>query len=157
MMSDIKKLLIAAVGTQLLLGCAIDFNGLTSGAENSTTSSNAPNPSATPTGALSVSSGLDFGSVAVGSSSSLTWTLTNSGTADLTSISFGYLPTELVRDTSVANDCGTTLVPGASCHFKLTFTPSATGAFSASFLIDYYTTGVSGMSNYFRTMTGTGI
>ena len=67
---------------------------------------------------------LTFPSQQVGSSSAArTATLTNSGNAAL---SISSLP--VTGDYSQTNNCPTTLAPGSSCTFNITFTPIAAGA-----------------------------
>jgi sugar lactone lactonase YvrE len=68
-------------------------------------------------------SSLPFGAVAAGSSKTLSTTVTNLGTAALTSISAtvtGNDPGEFTFTTT----CGSTLAAGSSCTFSVTFTPT---------------------------------
>jgi Cep192 domain 4/Beta-propeller repeat len=74
-------------------------------------------------GAVSLSaSSLDFGSVAVGSTSTQTVTLTNPAQSplDISSIRAG-------GDYSETNTCGSVVNAGASCALSVSFTPSAPG------------------------------
>jgi hypothetical protein len=74
---------------------------------------------------------LNFGNVNLGTSSSpLTATLTNSGTAALALSSIGISGTNS-NDYSETNTCGTSLAIGATCMITVTFTPQATGSTSA--------------------------
>jgi hypothetical protein len=76
-------------------------------------------------------SSLDFGSVVVGSSSSLTATLTNAGNANLT------ISSVLVSGPgfSVSAGANTTLTPGQTAALDVTFTPAATGSAAGSITI----------------------
>ena len=67
---------------------------------------------------------LGFGTVAVGSSSSLSLTLLNNGTAPITGIALA-----ITGDYSIAVPCAVTaLAAGGSCSVTLTFAPSAAGS-----------------------------
>lgn len=76
---------------------------------------------------------IDFGSVAVGSSSAAqTFTIKNTGTADLTGIAItkdGANPGDFTADTT---GMSATVTAGSSTTFTVTFTPGATGARSAA-------------------------
>ncbi len=72
-----------------------------------------------------------FGSVAVASAPTKTVTLSNPGNAVL-SISSIALTGPQSSDFKQTNTCGTAVVPGSSCTFTLTFTPSALGLRTAS-------------------------
>lgn len=84
---------------------------------------------------------LPFGPEAVGSNSGTqAITLTNTGTATLSSIVLtftqtnsytGSASTEFSDTTSPVTNCGGSLTPGSSCTITLTFTPGGTGARSA--------------------------
>jgi hypothetical protein len=66
---------------------------------------------------------LGFGSIAVGSSASLSLTLLNNGTAPITGIALA-----ITGDYSVAVPCAVTaLAAGGSCSVTIAFTPSAAG------------------------------
>jgi hypothetical protein len=74
---------------------------------------------------------LNFGNVNLGTSSSpLTATLTNSGTAALALSSIGISGTNS-NDYSETNTCGTSVPIGATCMITVAFTPQATGSTSA--------------------------
>ena len=67
---------------------------------------------------------LSFGTIALGSSSTLALTLTNTGTASINNLALA-----ISGDYSIAAPCPlTTLAPGSSCSVTITFTPTATGA-----------------------------
>jgi hypothetical protein len=97
-----------------------------------TSAGTSPNASATagngPTQFASITPNLPFGSVNVGSSSTLTATLTNTGATTLTMT----VPTAAsVTGTDfsfVSTDCTTSLSPSASCTIVVQFTPSANAA-----------------------------
>jgi Beta-propeller repeat/Abnormal spindle-like microcephaly-assoc'd, ASPM-SPD-2-Hydin len=76
---------------------------------------------------------LTFGNVLVGTSSSpMSLTLSNTGTAGLIFTSFVFGGTD-PGDFSETNNClDTTIAPGASCTVNVTFKPAATGARSAT-------------------------
>jgi hypothetical protein len=83
---------------------------------------------------LSASS-LSFGSVAVGaSSSSQTVTLTNNSSSAVTFSSIAVTGTN-ASSFIFANSCGTSLAAGANCTIHGHFTPSTTGALTASITI----------------------
>jgi hypothetical protein len=66
---------------------------------------------------------LNFGSIAVAASSNQTLTLTNTGTAPVSSLAF-----TLIGDYAITVPCNTTiLAPNASCITTITFTPTALG------------------------------
>ncbi|HEX8926888.1 MAG TPA: choice-of-anchor D domain-containing protein, partial [Terriglobales bacterium] len=88
-----------------------------------------------------------FGSVIVNKSSTAkSFTLTNNGEADLTvtSIAVG-------TDYSQTNNCGTSLVIGASCTVNVVFTPTAGGARNGTLTVT-----LSG-NTYTASLTGTGL
>jgi sugar lactone lactonase YvrE len=73
----------------------------------------------------------NFGNVTSGTTSTAqTFTLTNGGNAALT-ISGITLTGTNASDFAETTACGSTLAAGASCTIAVTFTPSATGSFSA--------------------------
>lgn len=75
---------------------------------------------------------LAYGPVAIGANSGTqTLTLTNNGTANLSSISLSFSggnTGDFSQTTSPATNCGTPLTPGSSCTITITFTPTAAGA-----------------------------
>jgi uncharacterized Zn ribbon protein len=74
--------------------------------------------------------GLDFGTVQVGTTSQLTSTITNTGTAPVTMSGFGGA---VAPPFNATQDCqGNTLNPGDSCHMYFDFTPTSAGPFSAT-------------------------
>ena len=75
-------------------------------------------------------SALDFGSIAVGSTSERSVNLTNTGgdTFGPITIFGGAIPTDEFSSTHFCT--GATLQPGGSCQIFYTFTPSAAGSFS---------------------------
>jgi hypothetical protein len=81
---------------------------------------------------------LAFGSVAENSSSTLSETISNTGTASLTitnfSITAGSPPFELAN-TGTCNLEGQSLNAGSSCTVAITFAPTATGPFSGTLSI----------------------
>ncbi len=123
-MISTRQLLFALAISHVLYGCAIEFldKDLVSKTENITLSM----------GAMSVSAGSNFGAVAVGSSSSITLTITNTGGTPVTSLMIGYFPPDTTRDSSVAGNCGTTLAAGDSCNMKFVYAPLAAGAMSGN-------------------------
>lgn len=74
---------------------------------------------------LQISPGaLTFGSIAVGSSASLSLTLSNTGSSPITGILLS-----VTGDYSITSNCGlTTLAPGGSCSVTIAFVPSVAGA-----------------------------
>ncbi len=67
-------------------------------------------------------------------SAPMTVTLANAGTSDL-AISSITISGVNGADFAASSTCGATLTPGASCAISITFTPTATGARSASLVI----------------------
>ncbi len=74
----------------------------------------------------------DFGTVIVGSSSTATFTLTNTGGQDSGTLSHSTSGGNAADFAVTGGDCGTTLAGGASCTVQVTFTPSANGAESTT-------------------------
>ncbi len=67
---------------------------------------------------------LNFGTIAIGSSDTLTLTLSNTGTAPINN-----LASAISGDYTIAAPCAlTTLAPGSSCSVTITFAPTATGS-----------------------------
>lgn len=99
--------------------------------------------------------GVDFGSVLEGSSGSLSFTLTNTGSVPLTQV---YARGNDATLTTASSGCGTqasplaSLAPGASCGITATWTPAALGAFSAA-VVAMNSTGVIAQ----KSVTGTGL
>ncbi|HRQ65585.1 MAG TPA: choice-of-anchor D domain-containing protein [Xanthomonadaceae bacterium] len=79
---------------------------------------------------------LDFGSLNIGASATLTATITNNGTADLDidSISTPAAPFSLVGGTCLPTPV--TLAPTESCTVMVQFAPVSGGSFNATILID---------------------
>ncbi len=77
---------------------------------------------------------LNYGSVTVGASSSLTLTVSNVGTSALTGLT-NTLSGLNAGDFVVNVPCAATLAAGTSCVETLTFTPAATGARAASLTV----------------------
>jgi hypothetical protein len=71
-------------------------------------------------------SSLKFGTVTVGSSETLTLTLTNVGGLPTSIEHVGFAGSDS-SDYTQTNSCGSTLAAKASCTFNVTFTPSASG------------------------------
>ena len=86
---------------------------------------------------ISVSStSLNFGSVAVGRSSSATLTAANSGSGDLAIRQIAISGENAVNFTTQDDGCtGTALPPGASCSLRVVFSPNSGGAKSATLSI----------------------
>lgn len=95
---------------------------------------------------------VDFGNRPIGNQSlpSLV-TLSNSGTGLLHISSISIAGSNLA-DFSQSNNCGSTVVAGASCTLQVSFTPSATGNSSASLLV----TDSAGGSPQSVSLTGSG-
>jgi len=85
-------------------------------------------------------------------SSSLPVTVTNTGNANLTSLSASIVGAN-IADFGQTNNCVVPLAPNATCTFNVTFTPQATGARSASLQL----TDNAGNSPQSVTLSGTGI
>ncbi len=108
-------------------------------------------PAASTPANLSVSpTSAAFGSATVGSSSATqAFTVSNTGTTGATGVAFtGTNNAEFVVS---GNGCGATLAGGASCSFNVKYTPTATGADSATLSIAYTSGTTVNIS-----MTGTG-
>jgi sugar lactone lactonase YvrE len=76
---------------------------------------------------------LAFGTVKVGTSKQLTTSITNKGTANITSISTTITGTNAANFT--VSSCPSSLAPKASCTYTVTFKPTATAAESATLTI----------------------
>ena len=80
---------------------------------------------------IAAPSALNFGNVAVGSSSTLSLTLSNVSTAPVDGLVFAA-----TKDFSVSTTCGiTTVNAGSSCSVSVTYTPSAIGAATGTLTI----------------------
>jgi hypothetical protein len=79
---------------------------------------------------------LAFGSVGIGSTASLTLTLTNAGSSTLTGIG-GAISGANAADFSVSTPCSTTvLTANSSCTLTVTFSPAATGSRTATLTLN---------------------
>jgi len=102
------------------------------------------------TGLTDGASTINLGSVALGSSSSaVTFTIKNTGDADLTGLSVGRF-TGNTGDFSNTQPASTTVAPSGSATFTVTFTPTATGSRSTEIRIS------SNVATFDITVTGTG-
>src|SRR5262245_2387613 len=79
---------------------------------------------------------LSFPSTYVGSSSSLTVTITNASSTTQTPNFSGGAPNDPTNFGGSQNCAGVPLDPGATCEFTYTFAPSSPGAHSSSTTID---------------------
>ena len=109
---------------------------ITDDATTSPQSLTVTSPNVLPPGALLAPSSLAFGNQSVGTTSpAQTVTLTN----PFNGVSLPLVingPPFITGDFSIArNLCGTTLAPGASCSFTITFAPTATGTRTGFFQI----------------------
>ncbi|MBU1189574.1 MAG: choice-of-anchor D domain-containing protein, partial [Gammaproteobacteria bacterium] len=75
---------------------------------------------------------IDFGAVLSGNSANASVQLSNAGTNDLTINGFNVPAPFSV----VSEDCGASLIPTASCTINLAFSPTSTGSFNASLVLD---------------------
>ena len=80
---------------------------------------------------------LNFGSVAVGSTSTQTVTLTNTDTISLSVGKIGILQSPLGKEFSVTNNCGRSLAAGAQCQLTVVFAPTVTGHASAKISVNF--------------------
>jgi phospholipase C len=89
------------------------------------------------TSASSNPSRLAFGSVNVGSSATLTSTLTNKGSSNLgiNGVTIGDTSYHNSPGYTQTNNCGSSLAPGASCTFSVTFAPTAVGSIPGVVLV----------------------
>jgi Abnormal spindle-like microcephaly-assoc'd, ASPM-SPD-2-Hydin/Beta-propeller repeat len=135
---------LASISPGLSCGFEMQFNPSVVGPEGAflTLTDNAPgNPhvlalvgiGAGPLALLSPSS-INFGSVPVGTTPSQGITLTNTGagTPTLQISSIGVSGNNVSEFPLSADTCPTSLAPGVSCGFSITFTPSAVGTFTAA-------------------------
>lgn len=101
---------------------------------NSSTSAGVSQTVTAPAVSLSPSN-LNFGSVSRGSSQTKSETITNTGTATLTNLSWSITGFSANQFTISSTTCGTapaTLQAGASCVINVTFRPTATGTQNAT-------------------------
>ena len=132
---------IVLVGSLLLVGC----QGFSS------KSSSSPSPTPTTTGSLSFGAqALDFGSVAAGSSKTLTLSVSNTGKTSV-NISSASVSTKYFSLTGPS--LPVTIAAGQSASLTLAFTPNAAGSFSATAAIG--SDASTAMTNI--TLSGTGI
>ncbi len=75
---------------------------------------------------------INFGSVPVGTTPSQAVTLRNTGNQTLLITNIGVAGNNIAQFPLSADTCSSSLSPGVSCGFSITFTPSATGTFSAT-------------------------
>jgi hypothetical protein len=75
---------------------------------------------------------ISFGSVPVGTSPSQAITLRNTGNQTLLITNIAVAGNNIAQFPLSADTCASSLSPGVSCGFSITFTPSATGTFSAA-------------------------
>jgi hypothetical protein len=75
---------------------------------------------------------VNFGSVPVGTTPSQTITLRNTGNQTLLITNIAVAGNNIAQFPLSADTCPSSLAPGVSCGFSITFTPSATGTFSAT-------------------------
>jgi hypothetical protein len=102
-------------------------------------------------GAVADTGSIDFGSVTLGSSAPLTFTITNPGTADLT----GLAVTGGTSEFTVSALSATTVTSGGpGATFTVTFTPSVTGPRTTTLQIASNVTGTKNL--YDITLTGIG-
>jgi hypothetical protein len=80
---------------------------------------------------------LNFGSVAVGSTSTQTVTLTNTDTISLPVGKIGIVQSPLGKEFSVTNNCGRSLAAGAQCQLTVVFAPTVTGHASAKISVNF--------------------
>ena len=134
----------------------VDFSPTVSGVASSTININyndglaaqTTSRAVTGTGALavlSISDGptYDFGERTIGSTTSKTFTITNTGSAQASSITGSSFSAPFSYAAGVAypgtgGTCGTTLNAGASCTVIVRFQPTAPGPFSATLTLGYY-------------------
>ena len=98
--------------------------------------------------------GFDFGTQAINTTSApQSMTFSNIGMVSWTGFTFGALSSEFAQN----NNCGVTLLPGASCTVNFTFTPTLAGVRKAS-LMGGFNIGNSNLGGAGGpTLTGTGV
>ncbi|MGN6242227.1 MAG: Ig-like domain-containing protein [Motilibacteraceae bacterium] len=92
----------------------------------------------------------DFGAVAVGTSKTLTFDVTNTGNVPI-KITLAKAPSGVFSSANPLAE-GLTLQPGAVVHQQVTFTPTTTGNVSATYAVDADT----GQGTQYEQLTGTG-
>jgi hypothetical protein len=80
---------------------------------------------------------LAFCDVAIGQSSTLSSTLTNTKTTTLSVGRIYVVPSAFGKEFSVTNNCGTSLAAGAQCQVTVTFTPTTTGHAAAKINVSF--------------------
>jgi probable HAF family extracellular repeat protein len=98
---------------------------------------------------------LSFGGQDLGASATMTLTVSNVGTADLT-IASASVGGANDGDFAIANNCGTAVPAGGSCTIAVTFTPQALGARTGSLTLTDNTGSFPG-SQQVVSLTGSGI
>lgn len=88
----------------------------------------------------------DFGTVAIGATTTSTYTVSNIGTLSAT-LAYSSLPSTVVR----SGTCGASLLPASSCTVILAYSPNAAGSFSGTVTVS--AAGTSVALNY----TGVGV
>ena len=108
--------------------------------------------------AISDGPGYDYATVAVGATKDKSFTITNSGGVQATSLSVTGLAAPFnFKGTAypgTGGDCGTTLNAGASCMIVVTFSPGSTGSPSDAIDVSYNDGAVT--QNFSRNIQGTG-
>ena len=128
-----------AVGTKFNVMSYGSFSGQFSTVESGWTPTyNSTSLSVTYNGAAAVTfapTNLSFPTQQVGTSTTMTDTLTNSGLLTLTISSIGVIGTNKSDFTITSNNCGSSLAVGASCQVSVKFTPKAAGKRNAQLSI----------------------
>jgi hypothetical protein len=94
-----------------------------------------------------------FGNVSTSSKRTADFTLTNSGNATLTDLSFGTFSSAAFRNaTSATSPCGSTLAAKASCNKRVEFGPTAASSYTGTLVILS-----NQLDNLYASVTGTGI
>lgn len=148
----------------LVLSTGMGISPISCGSKQAATGG-APSPSPSPgsaaalsvtVGSTSVPSTYDFGSVVHGSTSDITFTVTNSGGSDAASLAVdGTGPASPFSFAGGAypgtdGSCGSDLAAGSTCTFVLTFAPASAAPFNSTLQLDF--TG----GNWSTALTGTG-
>ncbi len=119
---------LVLISCGLLVACG---GGGTGSGTGTTTGGTTGGSGGTPAITLSTNS-LDFGSVNIGSSSTLPVTVTNSGTADLHVTTLNITGTNANEFSSSGATLPLTLTPGNSVTLNVTFTPTVVGTANAT-------------------------